>query len=84
MLDRRQSIAIVEGLTNNRVIPSPTGVSTTAPMTSHTPTPGHIAWRDFDHGSWYISEVCHTLCESSTHISLGDSNDDLGVSTCWT
>ena len=39
MLDRRQSIAVVEGLTNNRVIPSPTGISTTAPMSSHTPTP---------------------------------------------
>ena len=39
MLDRRQSIAVVEGLTNNRVVPSPTSVSIATPLSSHTPTP---------------------------------------------
>ena len=39
-LDRRQSIAVVEGLTNNRIVPSPTP----APTYTH-PTPPHILER---------------------------------------
>lgn len=31
---------------------------------------GHVAWRDFDHGSWYVSELCRTFCEMSTYASL--------------
>jgi hypothetical protein len=38
----------------------------------HATPLGHVAWRDFDHGSWYISELCHTLCEMSTYASLND------------
>lgn len=39
VLDRRQSIAVVEGITNHRVIPSPTGTGS-GPTSSHpTPTP---------------------------------------------
>ena len=34
--------------------------------------PGHVAWRDFDRGSWYVSEVCRVLCKSSTHVHLTD------------
>ena len=33
---------------------------------------GFRAWRDLDHGSWYISELCRALCELSTHASLND------------
>ena len=38
----------------------------------HTTPLGHVAWRDFNHGSWYISELCRTLCEMSTYASLND------------
>lgn len=33
---------------------------------------GFVAWRDLDHGSWYVAELCKALCELSTHASLGD------------
>ena len=33
---------------------------------------GHIASRDEDKGSWYVSELCRVLCSSSTHLSLCD------------
>ena len=33
---------------------------------------GFRAWRDLDHGSWYISELCRVLCELFTHASLND------------
>ena len=33
---------------------------------------GFVAWRDLDHGSWYIAELCKALCELSTHASLSD------------
>ena len=39
VLDRRQSVAVVEGLTNHRVIPSPTSTSTASGPTSSRPTP---------------------------------------------
>ena len=38
----------------------------------HATPLGHVAWRDFNHGSWYISELCRTLCEMSTYASLND------------
>ena len=38
----------------------------------HATPLGHVAWRDFNHGSWYVSELCYTLCEMSTYASLGD------------
>lgn len=47
------------------------------PETSHfafgyaTPL-GYKAWRDFTHGSWYVSELCRTLCEKFIHVSLSD------------
>ena len=31
---------------------------------------GFVAWRDFDNGSWYVSELCRALAELSTHVSL--------------
>ncbi len=33
---------------------------------------GQVAWRDLDHGSWYISELCMQLCTYSATKSLGD------------
>ena len=54
MLDRRQSIAVVEGLTNHRVIPSPTasGSGPTSSRPTPTPTPpppsnGHLLERKY-------------------------------------
>ena len=33
---------------------------------------GFVAWRDLDHGSWYVSELCKALCEQSTFASLDE------------
>lgn len=33
---------------------------------------GHVAWRDLDHGSWYVSELCRALCTYSCSLSLVD------------
>ncbi len=33
---------------------------------------GHTSFRDLDHGSWFISELCRALCCSSTHLHLSD------------
>ncbi len=33
---------------------------------------GQVAWRDLDHGSWYISELCRQLCTYSVSKSLSD------------
>ena len=38
----------------------------------HATPLGHVAWRDLNHGSWYISELCYSLCEMSTYASLND------------
>ena len=38
----------------------------------HATPLGHIAWKDFEHGLWYVSELCSTLCEMSTYASLND------------
>ena len=34
--------------------------------------PGKVAWRDLDHGSWYVSELCRMLCSDATHVELKD------------
>ena len=53
--------------------PIPDEIPQTADFFFGHATPlGHVAWRDFNHGSWYISELCHTLCEMSTYASLND------------
>ena len=33
---------------------------------------GYTAWRDHENGSWYISELCRTLCEMNLYASLSD------------
>lgn len=33
---------------------------------------GHVAWRDLDNGSWYISELCRSLASYSRFASLTD------------
>ena len=33
---------------------------------------GHVAWRDLDNGSWYISELCRSLASYSKFASLND------------
>jgi len=33
---------------------------------------GHVAWRDMDHGSWYISELCRALCKYSCCLPLNE------------
>ena len=38
----------------------------------HATPLGFVAWRDLDHGSWYVAELCKALCELSTHASLND------------
>ena len=32
--------------------------------------PGRVAWRDLDHGSWYVSELCRSLCTYATYADL--------------
>ena len=32
--------------------------------------PGKVAWRDMDYGSWYISELCRSLCSHATYADL--------------
>ena len=32
--------------------------------------PGKVAWRDLDHGSWYVSELCRALCSHATYADL--------------
>ena len=39
---------------------------------SHATPLGHVAWRDLEHGSWYIAELCRTLCEMYLYASLND------------
>ena len=38
----------------------------------HATPHGCRAWRDKNDGSWYISELCRTLCEMSSFASLND------------
>ena len=38
----------------------------------HATPLGYVAWRDEDHGSWYISELCRSLCEMYRYASLID------------
>ena len=38
----------------------------------HATPLGYVAWRDDDHGSWYISELCQSLCEMYRYASLSD------------
>lgn len=33
---------------------------------------GHVAWRDLDNGSWYISELCRSLASYAKFASLSD------------
>lgn len=33
---------------------------------------GHVAWRDLDNGSWYISELCRSLASYARFASLSD------------
>ena len=33
-------------------------------------TPTMVAWRDLDNGSWYVNELCQTLCEHSSYADL--------------
>jgi hypothetical protein len=35
-------------------------------------TSGHVAWRDLDNGSWYISELCRNLASYARFASLND------------
>ena len=32
--------------------------------------PGKVAWRDLDHGSWYVSELCRALCSHAIYADL--------------
>ena len=32
--------------------------------------PGHVAWRDLDNGSWYISELCRSLVSNARSSNL--------------
>ena len=45
--------------------------------------PGKVAWRDTQHGSWYISELCRALCTHATHAHLlcmvQEVNEKVGV-----
>ena len=38
----------------------------------HATPLGYKAWRDLNHGSWYISELCSTLCEMFLYTSLDE------------
>ena len=45
------------------------------PMTAdfyfgHATPLGYVAWRDEEHGSWYVSELCRSLCEMYRYASL--------------
>ena len=33
---------------------------------------GHVAWRDLDNGSWYISELCKSLASYAKYANLDD------------
>lgn len=33
---------------------------------------GHVAWRDLDNGSWYVSELCRSLASYARFASLND------------
>ncbi len=48
---------------------------------------GQVAWRDLDHGSWYISELCRQLCTYSVSKSLSDImtkvHDSVGTSDVY-
>ena len=43
---------------------------------------GHVAWRDLDNGSWYISELCRSMASYGTHAKLEDimkiTNSEVG------
>ena len=47
-------------------------VPTTDFFFGHATPYGCKAWRDENHGSWYISELCRTLCEMGSFASLND------------
>ena len=32
--------------------------------------PGKVAWRDMDHGSWYVSEICRSMCSHARYADL--------------
>ena len=65
-----ESVTIVA---DGEIRPTPGEIPQTADFFFGYATPlGHVAWRDFKHGSWYISELCYTLCERSTYTSLSD------------
>ena len=32
--------------------------------------PGKVAWRDMDHGSWYVSEICRTFSSHARYADL--------------
>ncbi len=38
---------------------------------------GHVAIRHEDYGSWYVSELCQVLCESSRYLHLDDMLKDV-------
>ena len=45
--------------------------------------PGRVAWRDLDHGSWYVSELCRSLCTHATYADLNhmiqEAHKNVGV-----
>ncbi len=44
---------------------------------SYSSPPGHATFRDTESGSWYISELCFVLCQSSTFLHLDDMMKDV-------
>ena len=38
---------------------------------------GKVAWRDLDHGSWYVSELCRSLCSRATYADLNHMIQDV-------
>jgi len=38
----------------------------------HATPSGHVAWRDMDNGSWYISELCRSLASYARFASIDD------------
>ena len=36
----------------------------------HATPLGYVAWRDEDHGSWFVSELCRSLCEMYRYAPL--------------
>ena len=80
MLDRRQSIAVVESLTNHRVIPSPTASGSGSGPTSSRPTPtptppppshGHLLERKYSLQVTGVSEGQNLVDAMSARTSPG-------------